>query len=128
MSASAEYLKEMRAVVFKTVCGCGAGEEVAETARLVAGELVGNAVRLCGPWTPVVVQVFHMLGRVVVQVHDPEPAEMPARGPQSPDNTDAETGRGLWILDALAPGWSVQPTPVGKQVTCTLLCPEFAAA
>ncbi|MBK3533622.1 ATP-binding protein [Streptomyces sp. MBT56] len=128
MSASAEHLKEMRAQVFKTVTGCGVGEEIAEAARLVASELVGNAVRLCGPWTPVIVQVSRQDRHVLVQVHAPEPAALPDRQPAAPDNADAETGRGLWILDALAPGWSVQPTPVGKQVTCTLVCPDLAAA
>ncbi|MEJ8650693.1 ATP-binding protein [Streptomyces sp. MS1.AVA.3] len=91
----------------------------------MASELVGNAVRLCGPWTPVIVQVFHHDQHVLVQVHDPEPVAMPDRRPQAPDNADAETGRGLWILDALAPGWSVQPYPVGKQITCTLPCPDL---
>lgn len=122
MRSSAQHLREMRAEVFKTVTGAGGGEDVAERARLVVSELVGNAVRLCGPWTPLIVQVFHHDQYVLVQVHDPEPAAMPDRRPQAPDNADAEGGRGLGILDALAPGWSVHYTPVGKQITCTLPC------
>ncbi|MFF7234266.1 ATP-binding protein [Streptomyces sioyaensis] len=128
MSASPQHLKEMRAEVFKTVTGAGGGEDIAERAQLVASELVGNAVRLCGPWTPVIVHVAHHGQHVLVQVHDPEPAAIPDRRPQAPDNADAEGGRGLWILDALAPGWSVQPTPVGKQITCTLPCPDLVPA
>ncbi|WP_189097600.1 ATP-binding protein [Streptomyces kronopolitis] len=122
MSASAQHLREMRAEVFKAVTGAGGGEDVADRARLVASELVGNAVRLCGPWTPVIVQVVHHDQHVLVQVHDPEPAALPARRPQAQDNADAEGGRGLWILDALAPAGRCTTPPVGKQITCTLLC------
>ena len=120
MSASPEHLRAMRQEVLKAVAGAGIGEAIAEAARLVASELVGNAVRLCGLRAPVVVQVYPQGDRVLVQVHDPEPAALPERRDQSPDSADAETGRGLWILDALAPDWMVEPTPVGKQITCTL--------
>ncbi|MBK3625729.1 ATP-binding protein [Streptomyces sp. MBT49] len=120
MSASPEHLREMRQAVYKAVAGSGIGEAVAEAARLVASELVGNAVRACGPWVPVIVQVDPGEGAVRVHVHDPQPAALPERGERSPDNSEAETGRGLWILDAIAPGWTVETTPVGKQVSCTL--------
>jgi anti-sigma regulatory factor (Ser/Thr protein kinase) len=120
MSASAEHLREMRLQVFKEVCGAGADEEVADAARLVASELVGNAVRLCGPWTPVVVQVAGLPGKVLVEVHDPEPAAVPERREASPDNDIFDSGRGLWILDSLAPGWTVELTPVGKRIRCHL--------
>ncbi|MFF0292526.1 ATP-binding protein [Kitasatospora sp. NPDC004614] len=120
MNASAEHLVEMRARVFKTVTSAGAAEEVAEAARLVASELVGNAVRLCGPHAPVIVRLADAGHEFVVQVHDPEPAVLPARSAEPPDNSRTGTGRGLWILDALAPGWTVTPTPLGKQITCTL--------
>lgn len=120
MSASQEHLREMRQAVFKAVAGAGIGEEVAESARLVASELVGNAVRACGPWAPVVVQVWPGERDVLVRVHDPEPDTRPVRGGLSPGNAEEVTGRGLWILDAIAPGWTVETTPLGKQITCTL--------
>ncbi|MFD9602842.1 ATP-binding protein [Streptomyces sp. NPDC059970] len=120
MSASQEHLQEMRAEVFKAVAGSGIGEEIADSAKVVASELVSNAVRLCGPWAPVIVQVQPQGDQVLVQVHDPEPATVPQRRDQAPDNVEAEAGRGLWIVDALAPGWTVKRTPVGKQISCTL--------
>ncbi|MFJ5921307.1 ATP-binding protein [Kitasatospora sp. NPDC092948] len=120
MNAGPAHLVEMRAQVFKAVTSAGATEEVADAARLVASELVGNAVRLCGPHAPVVVLVSHTEQQVVVEVHDPEPTVLPCRSAEPPDNPRANTGRGLWILDALAPGWTVTPTPLGKQITCTL--------
>jgi anti-sigma regulatory factor (Ser/Thr protein kinase) len=125
MSASPEHLRAMRQEVLKAVTGAGIGEAIAEAARLVASELVGNAVELCGPWAPVVVQVYPQRDSVLVQVHDPEPAALPERSDQAPDSADAEAGRGLWILDALAPGWTVEPTPVGKQISCTLPASEL---
>ena len=120
MSASQEHLHEMRQAVFKAVTASGIREEVAEAARLVASELVGNAVRVCGPWAPVVVRISPRRDDVLVQVHDPRPDSRPVRGDRAPDNAEAETGRGLWILDAIAPGWTVETTPLGKQITCTV--------
>ncbi|MCX4617932.1 ATP-binding protein [Streptomyces mirabilis] len=125
MSASPEHLREMRQAVFKTVTGSGIGEEMADAAQLVASELVGNAVRFCGPWAPVIVQVQPQGDLVLVKVHDPEAAAVPKRRDQAPDNAEAEAGRGLWILDALAPGWTVKPTEVGKQITCALSAPAL---
>ncbi|MFD7642090.1 ATP-binding protein [Kitasatospora sp. NPDC059795] len=120
MYASAEHLVAMRAFVYKAVTSAGAPEDVADAARLVASELVGNAVRLCGPHAPVVVLLTTTRHQVVVQVHDPEPTTLPTRSTEPPNNPRAATGRGLWILDALAPGWTVTPTPLGKHITCTL--------
>lgn len=128
MSAGPDQLRKMRARLVKELCGAGVREDVAEAARLVASELVGNAVRLCGPFTPVVVQVLRVADEVVVEVHDPEPAAVPGRHPCPPDNDTAESGRGLWILDSLAPGWSVHPTPFGKQIRCRLPCRPHGSA
>ncbi|MCC9307342.1 ATP-binding protein [Kitasatospora sp. RB6PN24] len=124
MSASREHVQAMRSHVFKAVTGAGVDEDTADSARLVASELVGNAVRLCGPWAPVVVRVVNDAEEVKVQVHDPEPSVVPRRSRQLPDNVTAETGRGLWILDAIAPGWSVEPSPIGKQISCILPRPR----
>ncbi|MGI5254092.1 ATP-binding protein [Actinacidiphila glaucinigra] len=126
LSASAHHLRLMRAAVFDAVVSAGAEEQVAEAARLVASELAGNAVRLCGPWAPLIVQIISKPDQVQVQVHDPEPSAMPGRREMKPDNGRFESGRGLWILDALAPGWTVEPTAVGKKVTATLPRSDFA--
>ena len=128
MSASRDHMRQMRAHVFQAVAGTGVDEVVADAARLVASELVGNAVRLCGPWTPVVVSITSKPDYIQVQVHDPEPAVMPDRRAEPPDNAASESGRGLWILDCLAPGWKVESTVIGKQITATLPCGDFAAA
>ncbi|MCZ4118682.1 MULTISPECIES: ATP-binding protein [unclassified Streptomyces] len=123
MATSPEHLRRMRAQVFQSVTATCHDEQVASDAQLVASELVGNAAALCGPWAPVVVTVRRSEHNVHVRVHDPLDDRAPARTGALPDNAQAESGRGLWIVDALAPGWTVQRTPLGKQISCTLPCP-----
>ncbi|MDJ0347180.1 ATP-binding protein [Streptomyces sp. H10-C2] len=118
MSASAANVSRMRRWVFAEVCGAGAGEEAADAARLVASELVANAVRECGAFAPVVVRVDGLPDEVRVDVHDPEQYAVPKRRQAPPDNGEWESGRGLWMLDVLAPGWTVERTDLGKQVRC----------
>ncbi|MFJ4412999.1 ATP-binding protein [Streptomyces sp. NPDC088925] len=121
MSTSSEHMSRMRAAVSDAVRAGGKSEEAVEAARLVASELVGNAVAACGACTPVIVQVFVDAEHVVIQVHDPEGGAMPVR--REPERFD-ESGRGLLILDHLAPGWAARRTPFGKQVTATLSLPS----
>jgi anti-sigma regulatory factor (Ser/Thr protein kinase) len=128
MSASPEHVSRMRQHVHTEALRAGGDEETADSARVVASELVGNAVRLCGPHAPVVVQVDRAPGEVCVRVHDPVPAVIPERREVPPDNAELESGRGLWILDALAPGWTVEPSPFGKLVGCRLPIPERRSA
>ncbi|MQY16243.1 hypothetical protein SRB5_64410 [Streptomyces sp. RB5] len=120
MSASKGNLREMRHHLYEVVTAAGLSVETAESAQLVASELVGNAVRACGPWVPVVVQLSLGEGDIQLQVHDPHRDALPMRQELSPDNAEEVSGRGLWILDAVAPGWIVETTPLGKQVTCSL--------
>lgn len=87
----------------------------------MASELVANVVRMCGPFTPVVVRVGGLLDEVWVDVHDPEPSVLPQRRQVPPGNGEFESGRGLWTLDVLAPGWTVEPTELGKRVRCRVL-------
>ncbi|WP_055531179.1 ATP-binding protein [Streptomyces graminilatus] len=116
MSASQEHVREMRQLVFKTVAGAGIGEEAAASARLVASELVGNAVRACGDQVPLVVEVDTEETGVSVKVHDPVRDRLPSRRPVALDDENAEDGRGLGLIDILAPGWWSRPTPTGKQI------------
>ncbi|MFG3253108.1 ATP-binding protein [Streptomyces sp. NPDC048172] len=120
MSCSHERLSALRSLVIKTVTGAGVGDTVADCAELVTSELVGNAVRACGPWAPVVVRLAVDGGAVLVEVHDPDRAALPARGATAPDDATSESGRGLWILDSLAPGWTVRLTSLGKRIACRL--------
>jgi len=84
-------------------------------AALLTSELVTNAVRHeASP--AVMLDITCSSGQLRIDVHDssramPAPADAPA---------DAETGRGLIIVGALADEWGFYPTPGGKAVYFTL--------
>ena len=87
----------------------------AYVAALLTSELVTNAVRNEADPT-VMLDVTCSAARLRVDVHDTSRA-MPAPGDAS---ADAETGRGLIIVGALADEWGFYATPGGKAVYFTL--------
>ena len=120
MNASAERLRWVRELVGKRLCEAGVDASTSEMVQLVASELIGNSVRACGDHVPLVIEIDAGTNAVSVKVHDPEPELLPHRRPVALDDEGAESGRGLGLVDVLAPGWRVLPTPVGKQIVCTL--------
>ena len=89
-----------------------------DAALLLTSELVTNAIRHeAGQGAqPVVLAIASSRGRLRVDVHDtsrslPAVAEVPA---------DAETGRGLLLVETLSDEWGFYRTPVGKAVYFTL--------
>ena len=89
-----------------------------DTALLLTSELVTNAVRHeAGQRAQaVVLAITCSRGRLRVDVHDtsrslPAVAEVPA---------DAETGRGLLLVETLSDEWGFYRTPAGKAVYFTL--------
>ncbi|MGI5338880.1 ATP-binding protein [Streptomyces sp. CA-181903] len=118
MHSSAEHLRRVRHMTGTTLCEAGVAGETAEWAELVASELIGNAVARCGPFVPLVVEVAAGPAAVSVKVHDPDGEHLPRRSPVLLDDPEAESGRGLPLLDLLAPGWHTVLTPVGKQIRC----------
>ena len=89
-----------------------------DAALLLTSELVTNAIRHeAGQGAqPVVLAIASSRGRLRVDVHDtsrslPAVAEVPA---------DAETGRGLLLVETLSDEWGFYRTPAGKAVYFTL--------
>ena len=92
-----------------------------DAALLLTSELVTNAIRheagQAGQGAqPVMLAIASSRGRLRVDVHDtsrslPAVAEVPA---------DAETGRGLLLVETLSDEWGFYRTPVGKAVYFTL--------
>ncbi|MDH6115654.1 hypothetical protein P3T36_007271 [Kitasatospora sp. MAP12-15] len=113
-------LARLRELSDARLSGVGVCPELVDDAKLLVSELVGNAVRLCGDFVPLVVEVYAERSGVWVTVHDPDSESLPRRSAALADNLVAECGRGLYILDVLAPGWQVLATPVGKQIRCRL--------
>jgi len=118
--ACQEHFRRVRALVQALLRGAGIDEEVASDAELVASELMGNAIRACGDLAPLVVETRIDTTGVWVSVHDPLSTRLPQRSETTPDDADQESGRGLRLLDTLAPGWHVRRTPIGKQIRCHL--------
>jgi anti-sigma regulatory factor (Ser/Thr protein kinase) len=91
-------------------------EDMADTAILLTSELVTNA--LTHGESPVTVAVSLSGGTLRVEVHD-RSRSFPAPWPVI-DSADAETGRGLLLVDTLAADWGFYRTPAGKAVYFTL--------
>jgi anti-sigma regulatory factor (Ser/Thr protein kinase) len=85
----------------------------AETAVLLTSELVTNALRYSQGLVNVHVDVDEQTQTVRISVHDADP-----RMPQLlAVPAEAENGRGLWLVDALAKRWGTEQLPGdGKQV------------
>lgn len=90
--------------------------ELAGSTELVASELVTNAViasRSVATGSPVRLWLLSDTARVLVAVWDASP-QLPV---QAAASTDAETGRGLLLVDAISDQWGAFPTPPsGKTV------------
>jgi anti-sigma regulatory factor (Ser/Thr protein kinase) len=100
----------------------GLPEDTIQTAILLVSELITNACNataLQGPDSPAVITqtLRRQPGRIVIEVSDPDP-----RPPILTDaDPDAESGRGLHLVDALSKEWSYYFPPTGgKTVYCTL--------
>ena len=94
----------------------GAGlTELEETAVLVADELVANGLLHAG--TGLHVRICDVDDAVRIEVLDGSVRQPKARA-HLPE--DAEQGRGLHIVDALARAWGSESRPGGKLVWCEL--------
>ncbi|WP_416971949.1 ATP-binding protein [Streptomyces sp. 4F14] len=86
--------------------------------RLCATELLTNVIDHVGDGTPVTIRVVPTPhGHTRVEVTDPEPRTLPIL--QHPDE-NAESGRGLALLTALARRWGVEWTAGRKTVWCEI--------
>lgn len=128
LSATPDHLRATRALIGKTLADAGVFEGQSHAVQLVMSELFGNAVRACGDFVPLVAEVAvePPLGSggaergVRVRLHDPYRLTFPVFSGVRLDDPEAESGRGLPLIDLLAPGWRVAGTAVGKQVRCRI--------
>ncbi|MFF4384459.1 ATP-binding protein [Kitasatospora sp. NPDC001547] len=120
LTADQDTVHTVRSLALTVLVAHGVDLETAESAQLVLSELIGNAVRACGEHVPLVVEVHRADHDAVVTVHDPLADVGPRRTGTAPDSDEAETGRGLVLLDVLAPGWTVRPSAIGKRIRCRI--------
>jgi anti-sigma regulatory factor (Ser/Thr protein kinase) len=91
--------------------GQGIDSSVRETAELLVTELTTNAV--VHAHTPIRVSVLPHDHQVRVEVRDDDSSPIPP--PRRPA-ADAESGRGLWLVAALASSWGINRNAKGKTV------------
>ncbi|MGC2997160.1 ATP-binding protein [Streptomyces sp. G35A] len=122
LTASPESFSAIRALTRSVPTRCGGGPGLGETAELVVSELMGNAVR-ASTSEPVhlIVEVYATAPGIDVIVHDCVPGQLTRRD-VALDSTEAMSGRGLHLLDLLTDHWTVEPSPLGKQIRCHLGC------
>jgi anti-sigma regulatory factor (Ser/Thr protein kinase) len=111
-AAAAEARNQVRAAI-RAWDGC----VDSDVAILLTSELVTNAITH-GPAEAVTLAIACAPGQLRVDVHDashtlPLLAEAPG---------DAETGRGLMLVETLSAEWGFYRTPAGKVVYFTLAC------
>lgn len=96
----------------------GIGRDVVETVQLLVSEIVTNAV-VHGCTDRVRFSVSYDRsgsGEVLIEVDDGHPARIKVRSPESDD----ETGRGMFLVDALARTWGRH----GTRTWCTVATGE----
>ncbi|MFG2489878.1 ATP-binding protein [Streptomyces caniferus] len=95
-------------------------DETADAIRLVASELISNAV-VHGEG-PVTVALYHQPGRLVIDILDDNPM-----APQtSYAQADDESGRGLALVELLASRCAWEPAGQGKRVWAEIALPRAA--
>ncbi|MFF7095314.1 ATP-binding protein [Streptomyces rubradiris] len=92
-------------------------EEAADAIRLVASELITNAV-VHGEG-PITVTLVNRSGRLVIDVLDGDPSVPRTRGAQADD----ENGRGLALVRLLSARCAWEPAGAGKRVWAEMTLP-----
>lgn len=88
--------------------------------QLLVSELVTNAVVHAGSDAQVAVRLLPDALRIEVVDREPEPLPAPKR----PSRPDAESGRGLFLVEQLAAAWGVEPFDGGKSVWFEVARPD----
>ncbi|WP_329020670.1 ATP-binding protein [Streptomyces sp. NBC_01601] len=119
-----EAVAPVRRELHRLLCQCGIGE-IADTVALATQELMTNAVTHgCHGFSPVpeVTMTATCDGkRLQVKVQDPSNGAPIVR----PESSDAEGGRGMRLVEAVADRWWVERLTAGggKAVLMELACP-----
>ncbi|WP_274561674.1 ATP-binding protein [Streptomyces spiramyceticus] len=85
--------------------------------QLCVSELLANVITHVGEGTPVTLRVSGTGDRTRVEVTDPDPRALPVHLHAA---EDAESGRGMALLAAVALRWGVQQRAGSKTVWCEL--------
>jgi anti-sigma regulatory factor (Ser/Thr protein kinase) len=101
----------------RTLTGARGIPHVRDDAEILVSELVTNAVRhALSAGTPLRLLIVRMDGRLRIEVHDPSPVRPSLRQVDLMD----ETGRGWFLVAAIADRHGIDRTDYGKSVWCEL--------
>jgi hypothetical protein len=117
LSGGGETVSDARAWVCSRLAAWGL-PGLAESAELLAGELVTNALRHASG--PIVLHVLLLDEMVTLAVHDSEAPLPRLRKVRDGD----EGGRGLQLVASMSSRWGARPTATGKVVWCDLPRPR----
>ncbi|WP_436987797.1 ATP-binding protein [Streptomyces sp. enrichment culture] len=92
-------------------------DDLVDEAQLCLSELVANVITHVGPGTPATLAVSLNGTHLRIEVHDPDTRALPILGDAG---LDAEGGRGIALVDALADRWGVLLCPDRKVTWCEL--------
>jgi anti-sigma regulatory factor (Ser/Thr protein kinase) len=117
-SPSAPY--QARCHVRHTMASWGIGRDIIETAALIASELVANAANAADAASAGNILLTLCYARQALRIEVSDASTSPPVLTQVPP--EAESGRGLLIIDALTTEWSYSflPAGLGKTVYCVL--------
>ncbi|MFF3907301.1 ATP-binding protein [Streptomyces sp. NPDC001848] len=91
--------------------------DVVDAAELCVSELVTNVIKHVGRGTPTTLAVSANDAHVRIEVRDPDPRALPTL---LDTGVEAESGRGMALVDALADRWGVQLFADQKVTWCEL--------
>jgi anti-sigma regulatory factor (Ser/Thr protein kinase) len=91
--------------------------DVVDSAQLCVSELVSNVINHVGAGTPTTLVVSMTGTRLRIEVHDPKPSALPTLHDAT---TEAESGRGMSLVSAVADRWGVETRADHKVTWCEL--------
>ncbi|MFF0157438.1 ATP-binding protein [Streptomyces sp. NPDC005263] len=91
--------------------------DVTDVAQLCVSELVSNVINHVGIGTPTTLVVAMSGTRLRIEVHDPDTRALPTL---LESGLEAESGRGMALLDAVTDRWGVQLLADRKVTWCEL--------
>ncbi|MER7106357.1 ATP-binding protein [Streptomyces sp. NPDC000229] len=114
--AEAEEVSGLRNVIRTHLRLWGLSKQV-DAAQLCVSELVANVITHVGAGTPTTLAVSMSGTHLRIEVHDPDTRALPTLIQAGPD---AECGRGMGLVDAVADRWGVQLRADRKVTWCEI--------
>lgn len=115
-TAEAEEVAALRRIL-RLHLGHWGLHELADTAQLCLSELVSNIITHVGPGTPATLVVSMNGTHLRIEVHDPDTRALPTLVDV---DINAESGRGMALVDAVTDRWGILLHPDRKVTWCEL--------